>query len=1015
MQKDLESNKSELTLAYQTIDKLSKIQVEFEHQKLQLAGELRHNKDLIIQLEQGREEIRQLKNDIKILSHDVRDASISKAPSDSDITRGFNDRITTAASTATTGNNELSYDNLELLAKYNKAIVENDRLQVELDNAFGAMTSTTAKNMQLKEEVESLRMLISEHESKAKVSHLDTLPDAVSPPLNDGEIHNLDRLIHEKQVEYVQLTTRYNEARQEYSEEFEQVSKELLSKKSQVSVVETELSSTKLLVEAAKVDLKELLASNEVELKNSKSMRSRCSDLKQEIESLNAMYLQSKEVLLLEENKLRSTKSVATEQLRLIQMDVGNIESEVKQKKYSLMEVEKKYQQIVEDKELRKRELEHEIKLVQHNLELEKAVMSTVKKDIQSNRGEVEGLQNEKKSLENNLNNLNEQLILINSRLINEEVQHKKVLQRYEKQVSEYDRLLRVGKEKVKSLEGEQTLLHHSVEELRHQQNDLERTIDARRKIFEDELATAQNQSQLAIRASRITAASIDLKKAELEGICNDIKGNERRVLELQQAVKNNEILIEDANNSLKILLNDQENARKEAGVSRREASELQHQLLMVKAMIDNDNKAHEECKRRLTYLLDEEVALKESESRLKSTLSTLKKSLDDSQSDLEAARNSNERERRTLSDMRTKRGVVEAEINRLNDEHKFLLESINDENKRKMETELSLQRVREEFHRQNKELSVLQRKVTDILREEESYQVKAAETKLYIENGRLELENILATVQENKQKLERLKNEQKEATSDIKKYKEDNRMLTHEHAVMYAEVEKLKSQCRYLEDTKDSLQQDIERLRETAKMEINRIEKMDVTYSDSEKRIKSLRDELTATEQNLQRLKDLNVDEEKRVNEQRKLLRITMDELTAIENTIAESNRQHMEQRCKVLNEIGQLNKVKADTQSQVFIVSEGQRRMVASASDRTVLGAPSIVPIPMSVDDIKGANIVKKIVADVRTEATKQFNASQNPNNEENIGLNELNSHVQALRHQSTAVLAKVGISGL
>ena len=431
----------------------------------------------------------------------------------------------------------------------------------------------------------------------------------------------------------------------------------------------------------------------------------------------------------------------------------------------------------------------------------------------------------------------------------------------------------------------------------------------------------------------------------------------------------------------------------------------------MVKAMIDNDNKAHEEFKRRLTYLLDEEVALKESESRLKSTLSTLKKSLEDSQSDLEATRNSNERERRTLSDMRTKRTVVEAEISRLNDEQKFILESINDENKRKMETELSAQRVREEYHRQSKELSVLQRKVTDILREEESYQVKAAETKVYIENGRLELENILAAVQENKQKLDRLKTEQKEATSDIKKYKEDNRMLTHEHAVVYAEVEKLKSQCQYLEDTKDSLQQDIERLRETAKMEINRIEKMEVTYSDSEKRIKSLRDELTATEQNLQRLKDLNVDEEKRVNEQRKLLRLTMDELSAIENTIAESNRQHMEQRCKVLNEIGQLNKVKADTQSQVFIVSEGQRRIVANTSDRTVPGAPSMVPVPVSVDDIKGANIVKKIVADVRTEATRQFNASLNPNNEENIGLNDLNSHVQALRHQSTAVLAKVG----
>ncbi len=1012
LQKDLESNKKELTIAYQTIDTLSKVQVEHEQQKLQLAGELQHNKELFGEVERSHEEIKQLKNDIKILSHDLRDSVKHKEPSDS-ISSSSN-RVET--STATTTDSALSYDNMELLLKYNKASEEKDRLQSELDDAFEAMTSTTAKNMQLKEEVESLRMLLNEYESKPKVSQHDSSAEVVPAPSYNGEIHNLDRLIHEKQVEYVQLTTSFNDARRQYSEEFEQLSKELEAKQNQVSVAETELASTKLLVETAKVDLKELLASNETELKNSKSMRSRCSDLKQEVDNLNAMYLHSKEVLLLEESKLRNTKSVATEQLRLIQMDVGNIESEVKQKKHLLMELEKKYQQVVEDRELKKRELEHEVSLVQHNLELEKAVMHTLKKDIQFHRGEAEALQNEKKSLENSLNNLNEQLILMNSKLINDEMQHKKVLLGYDKQVSEYDRKVRACKEKVKTLEGEQTLLHHSVEELRHQQSDLERTIDARRKSVEDELATAQNQSQLALRASRMTAASVDLKKAELEGVSNEVKVSERKVQELQQVIRSNEILIEEASNTLKSLLNEQESTKKEISASRREASELQHQLLMVKAMIDNDNKSHEECKRRLNYLLEEEVALKESETRLKSTLLTLKKSLDDSQSDLEATRNSNERERRTLSDMRTKRSVLETDISRLNDEHKFILESINDENKRKMEAELSMQRVREEYHRQHKELSVLQRKVTDILREEESYQVKAAETKLYIENARLELENVLVNVQENKQKVERLKNEQKEAVSEIKKYKEDNRALTHEHAVVYAEVEKLKSQCQYLEETKELLQQDIERLRETAKMEINRIERMEVTYSDSEKRIKSLRDELTATEQSLQRLKDLNVDEEKRVNEQRKLLKLTMEELSAIESTIAESNRLHMEQRCKVLNEIGQLNKVKADTQSHVFMVSEGQRRMAANTSDRTAVVPPTVVlPTAASVDESKGVNIVKKIVADVRAETSRQFNASQSASNEENIGLNELNSHVQALKQQSSAVLAKVVAGGM
>jgi len=271
--------------------------------------------------------------------------------------------------------------------------------------------------------------------------------------------------------------------------------------------------------------------------------------------------------------------------------------------------------------------------------------------------------------------------------------------------------------------------------------------------------------------------------------------------------------------------------------------------------------------------LNEEEESLKESEGRLKSSLSLLRKNLDDSQIELDEGRATSERERRILSDMRAKKAMLEADIARCDEEHKFALERINEENKRRVDAEASVQKIREEITRAQYDLHRVQRTITETSRREDEMNTRESELRALQERQRTETDTLIAASLEEKQKIERLRLEQKQVYLEIKQEKEDLRRLQHEQAAALASLETTKLQQATLEGMKDELSSEIERLRDIERLEHQRTERLESGYKvllllltlilililmlkDAETRLRDLRNELSRTEENLERLK---------------------------------------------------------------------------------------------------------------------------------------------------------------
>ena len=104
--------------------------------------------------------------------------------------------------------------------------------------------------------------------------------------------------------------------------------------------------------------------------------------------------------------------------------------------------------------------------------------------------------------------------------------------------VAELEKKIRMSREKLSHTDNEYQILRHTVDELRRQQNDLERT----RRTAEDSISQSQQQTQLAVRTMHQMNAQTEQKRIEWDALICELRTCERRHEELKRASRDLEL-----------------------------------------------------------------------------------------------------------------------------------------------------------------------------------------------------------------------------------------------------------------------------------------------------------------------------------------------------------------------------------------------------------------------------------------------------------------------------------------
>ena len=194
--------------------------------------------------------------------------------------------------------------------------------------------------------------------------------------------------------------------------ELENIQKKLQSSRDEFVKVNGENDLVQRELELAKFNLKECIALGHLESKNVTQLRDRVSQLKLEHEQLESNLLQTKEIQMKEEQKLRSIKATISEEIRLMQQDVHKLQSEFKTKRMHAEE-EQKHRRIQEEEwEIRKKEVENFLNLKGREHDEEAKKLTIVRNELRSIKLETETVLARKKQLDYEVQQIQEKLQL---------------------------------------------------------------------------------------------------------------------------------------------------------------------------------------------------------------------------------------------------------------------------------------------------------------------------------------------------------------------------------------------------------------------------------------------------------------------------------------------------------------------------------------------------------------------------------------------------------------------------
>jgi len=239
-------------------------------------------------------------------------------------------------------------------------------------------------------------------------------------------------------------------------DELDFLTKRLQDGRDNITRTESELTISKRELDLTRHSLQEAIAMSEIEHQNIHTVRSRINELKQEQANCEQHLLQSKELISKEDDKLRTTKTLVTDQLRFLQMDLNKIQSDFKAKVRTIEDLEKNRRSIEEEIEIKRRDADNQLVVTTREFEEEARKLNNAKSELRVQRLEVDQLTGKRRQLEAEINRIQEVLSTEMSKYESLEVESRRKVDVLEKQFLNTEKKMREGKEKISAYEAEQ-------------------------------------------------------------------------------------------------------------------------------------------------------------------------------------------------------------------------------------------------------------------------------------------------------------------------------------------------------------------------------------------------------------------------------------------------------------------------------------------------------------------------------------------------------------------------------
>lgn len=795
-----------------------------------------------------------------------------------------------------------------------------------------------------------------------------------------------------------------------------------------INSVESEYAISRRELEQSQLRLKECQALSQLEDRCLVQLRAKVSEVREQLATSEEQLRGNKEGLLRDEEEMRRVRSVANEEIRRFQADLHRVAQEFKAKQRSLEDAEKQRRVSAEEFEVRRREAEASLSALSRAHEDESRKLSAVREEISAAHLERDQLLSRRRQLEHEATHAQEKLETSASRNDAVEAEARRRLDNLERKAQECEKRLRIAKGQVATLDGEQAVLRSSLDELRRQQSDLERTIDTRRRSADEELSQVHQVAQQLAREASQKKADLDLLRGAAETVATDLAMLERRHESVKRCVNEQELLLDNRKEGVRTLELDRDALRHDAVAVRKSLDALQHQVQMAKSQLEADGRILEDSKRKLSLCRDEEAGLLDSQAKLRQAVSQSRKELDDSQCRLDLVNAQCEREKRDLADVRAKRAVVEGDLHRLGEELRCAQQRHGEEDVRRVKTEAALHATAAELNRLTRELIAKEKEVEDSQRSDDDLKRQGQELKASLERLRVDSDIHRAALAREKGEVERLREERRQLTAEIRKASDDNVRAQQEFDRSALAVEDLRVQQSRLEASKVELGGEVAALRDKCRAELQRMERLEQIYANEETRLQALREHLSSAQSDCERVKSNTEQERHCVAEQRRLLKLGADELVRIQASAAQADRQLHDERQRAIAEMGQLEQAKASVNAHMFLVGEASKRQQRQVMPATVSPISKTLPVaqpfPVSAASANKMNcfapfigesthsaIVKSAAPQSQSAVRAGVNVEQDRrsggHHSHSLELSTLQRELESLRTQSATVL--------
>ena len=204
-------------------------------------------------------------------------------------------------------------------------------------------------------------------------------------------------------------------------------------------------------------------------------MRERMNELSLEFQQINDQILKAKEKLISEETKMRQIKTVSIEQLHTLQLDLNKLSNDFHEKSRVIEDLDRERRTKEDENEVRRTEMDRQISYLIKEIEEKSRRIVHLKNDYRTIHLDCETLTHTKKQMEVEIARHSETLNNDVNALHSQQVEYKHLIEHYDRVSKDSEKKSKTLKEYNNKLEMDQLVLRESVEELRRQQEELEK------------------------------------------------------------------------------------------------------------------------------------------------------------------------------------------------------------------------------------------------------------------------------------------------------------------------------------------------------------------------------------------------------------------------------------------------------------------------------------------------------------------------------------------------------------